>query len=178
MYNMLNRQRVVCALGIMAALAVGGCGGLDIKPLTVAEAENAHKTGSDENESGYIVYHPMIVVEVTKGEGNKCVMGKPQILPDYGKPFLLKITQGIGKSRVDLRIEDGWRLGGVKTESDNTALLEFVAKTAGLVPGAVISSTEIPEFTNSCKPGLYKLSLKDNNDTTEIKLKPINISLQ
>lgn len=165
--------------GLVALIAsLAGCGGLEISSLSVEKAENAHKSGPDEKVSGYIVYHPMIVVAVKKEkviteDGTspviKCVVGKPQTLPDYEKPFLLRLKPGIGKSSVDLKIEDGWRLAGIKTEADNTAWLTFAKDMA---TGGRLLPQESAAAIEECKPGLYRLSI---DDSPKIELKRIPI---
>ncbi len=167
---------------LIASLA--GCGGVEISSLSDEEAEKAHQSGH--KIPGYIVYHPMIVVEVKEiiekevetedsiireyGKIKECVVGKPQTLPDYEKPFLLRLKPGIGKSSVDLKIEDGWRLDGIKTESDNTALLQVLQKI--VTQGASVSLMP-SDGTCELKPGLYRLSLEKGS--VELKLKPIPI---
>ena len=173
---MMKQIYLVILLTVLA-----GCGGLEISSLTVEEVNNAHT--EDGKVHGYIVYHPMIMVEVkeivkTGSENNggtkECVAGKPQTLPDYGKPFLLKLTQGIGKSSVDLKIEDGWRLAGITSETDNTAwlkdLLDIAKKVTPSTAGLLPKPTD-----DTCKSGLYKLSIDE--DGTKIKFERIEIKV-
>lgn len=171
-------------IGVVVLVAsLSGCGGLEISSLSVEEAEGAHKSG--QKISGYIVYHPMIVVAVKKEkvatedgtiQAIKCVVGKPQTLPDYEKPFLLRLKPGIGKSSVNLKIEDGWRLDGVEAESDTTALLEEIVRRGGVLSTSTLPDEQQaePETDITCKPdlepGLYRLSLKNRPATFD----PIN----
>ncbi len=137
-------------------VVLAGCGGLKITSLTAEQAEKAHKDGK---VAGYIVYHPMLVVRLAE----TCeITGDPVVLPDYHKPFLLEIERGLGRSNVDLRIEDGWRFGGVKTEADNTALLK------GAVAGRPSSGLFPKESKETCTPGFYKLIVKDKKVTFEV----------
>jgi len=39
------------------------------------------------------------------------------------KPYLIDVKSGLGKAGTDVTIIDGWRLGNVKDNSDNTAIL-------------------------------------------------------
>ena len=169
-------MKQICLVILLAVLA--GCGGLEISSLSVEEAKNAHKPElSSESESGkkvpgYIVYHPMIVVDVNK----ECKIGKPQTLPDYGKPFLLKPTWGVGKSSVDLKIEDGWRLAGFKAETDNTAWLKDLLDIIGKkVPPSAKGLQEKQPDDNTCQSGLYKLSI--DKDGKKIKFERIEIKV-
>lgn len=157
----------ICLVIPLTLLA--GCGGLEISSLTVEDATNAHL---NEKVPGYIVYHPMIAVDVNK----ECKVGAPKTLPDYKKPFLLKLTQGIGKFSVDLKIEDGWRLDGIKTEADNTALLETLKdklSVESVLPGEKEKRdpSKAPDVSEKCEPGLYKLSFVNEG----IALLPIPI---
>lgn len=175
---------------VVLVASLAGCGGLEIESLTPDEATNAH---SDKKVPGYIVYHPMIVVEmkeikkeilkteieaeniITREYGiiKECVIGKPQTLPDYEKPFLLRLKSGIGKSSVDLKIEDGWRLAGIKTESDNTAWLKFAKDmaTGGIGEGSLLAAGIVDGGAKSseCKSGLYKLSFDNNSKTLKFE---------
>jgi len=149
-----------------------GCAGLDISSLTVDDANKAHvNTGQ---VKGYIVYQPMIVVEISERElclarnaAGKCTsvktvcgIGDPKTMPDYSKPYLVNPKSGFGKAGVEVDIEDGWRLGKIKDESDNTELLSVLAEGAG------IQSTEnlVPsngDVTGCSQSGLYRLKLDE-----------------
>ena len=144
-------------------VVLAGCGGLKITSLTAQQAEEAHI--KKDAVSGYIVYHPMLVVWLKKS-GDACeIAGKPVVLPDYSKPFLLEIERGLARSSVELQIEDGWRLGGVKTEADNTALLKLAGQVAMGMVG--LSSAVASADAQACTPGFYKLVLDDD----EVKMK-------
>lgn len=161
------------------ALSLTGCAGLDISSLSTEEASNAHVSGKE--IKGYIVYQPMIVVEVGEREicikhGNDgkcadtklvCGIGEPKTMPDYSKPYRINSRSGLGKAGVDIKIEDGWRLGGIKDESDNTALLNVLATAAGIKPadkGSIDGSESVCQ-----KPGLYRLIIEHQ----QMKLIPI-----
>lgn len=150
-----------------------GCAGVDITPITHDRAQNAHEAGS--TDKGYIVYEPAIFVEVSKKEvcvakddkGNckvqetTCSVGAPFVMPDYKKPYLVNVKSGFGKSGADITITDGWRLGNVKDNSDNTAILDMVGKIVGL--GSKAFNERPAEKAGSCKaPGLYRMDIENN----------------
>jgi len=149
-------------------VGISGCAGVDIKPITQEQAVSAHQAGS--TASGYIVYEPIVVVEISqkdvcvakddkgncKDQENRCAAGTPFVLPDYSKPYLVEVKSGFGKSGVDITITDGWRLGNLKDNSDNTAVLGTVEKLFGLKSLAL---TE-PAKDGNCKaPGLYRVTI-------------------
>ncbi len=152
----------------MIILGLSGCAGVDIRPISHEQALSAHQTGS--TASGYIVYEPVVVVEVSqvcvtkdangscKDQETRCAAGMPFVLPDYSKPYLIDAKSGFGKAGVDITIVDGWRLSNVKDNSDNTAVLGMVGTLLG-----VIKST--PTLAKSdkgekCKaPGLYRVTV-------------------
>jgi hypothetical protein len=53
-------------LSLLLAACAAGCVGLDITPLSPAEETSSHAGGT--NLRGYIVYEPMVVVEVSQKE--------------------------------------------------------------------------------------------------------------
>lgn len=152
----------------IAAVSLAGCAGLDIASLSIEAANDAHSQGKE--VKGYIVYHPMVVVEVAEKElcvvknekgqctnvKNVCGVGEPKVLPDYSKPYLLTPKSGLGKAGVDVKIEEGWRLGGIKGESDNTALLGVLAAAGGIGTSGQgpVSDAAISGCSDS---GLYQL---------------------
>lgn len=167
-------------LSIIVAL-LAGCAGLEISSLSVKKAKNAHKP--DNGVNGYIVYHPMIVVElaekelcIEKSKSGKCTkvktvcgMGKPTLFPDYSKPFLLNPRSGFGKAGIDVKIEDGWRLGSIKDNSNNTALLSALVAAGGI---KTQSLNPAGESSGGCsEPGLYQLSFKKGKMKMESILK-------
>lgn len=134
-----------------AALALAGCAGLDIRPLTPQQAAAAH-TGN--GAEGYIVYAPMTVVEISDRDG--CHVGAPFQLPDPARPYLLRSRSGLGRSGVDVSIAEGWRLGGFKDTSDNSALLDTASRLLGLRAGG-----GAPPAGADCRaPGLYRLAAR------------------
>lgn len=152
----------------MIMLGLSGCAGVDIKPISQDQALRAHQAGS--SASGYIVYEPVVVVEVSqkdvcvakddkgncKAQETRCSAGTPFVLPDYSKPYLVDVKSGFGKSGVDITITDGWRLGNVKDNSDNTAVLGTVEKLLGIKSPTVIEAAK----AGNCKtPGLYRLTI-------------------
>lgn len=132
----------------IAVLALAGCAGLDIQPLTPQQAAAAH---AGNGPAGYIVYAPMTVVEISDRDG--CRVGAPFQLPDYARPYRLRSRSGLGRSGVDVSIADGWMLGGFKDTSDNTALLG----TAGQLLGMRGGNGGTPPAGGCRAPGLYRL---------------------
>jgi hypothetical protein len=133
--------RSLAALCMSLAATLTGCGGVDVRPISQERALGAHDAGSDER--GYIVYEPVVVVEVsprqvcsaTDSKGKctlhtQCVAGTPFILPDYSRPYLLSTTAGLGKTGLDMTIVDGWRLGSLKDTSDSGAIMGVLEKLA------------------------------------------------
>jgi hypothetical protein len=157
---MAGRSFAVLWMSLAAMLA--GCGGVDVRPISLERALGAHDAGSDER--GYIVYEPIVVVEVgprqvctaTDAKGKcslhtQCVAGVPFILPDYSRPYLLSVKAGLGKTGLDMTIVDGWRLGSLKDTSDNGAILGALEKLA------VRSATD-EAGPGGCKAaGLYRV---------------------
>ncbi len=156
----------------LAALSVAGCAGLDITPLSPEQDRAAHAGTTP--LKGYVVYGPMVVVEVTrktvcstpKADGQcegapevTCTAGAPFTLPDPSKPFLVNAQSGFGKAGVEVAITNGWQLGSLKDNSDNTAILGLVEKLLPLrafsAPAAASSVT--------CKAGLYRVTYDGQN---------------
>jgi hypothetical protein len=159
------------------ALALAGCSGVEIRPISPALERASHE--KDGSASGYVVYGPMVVVEVAprevclakdaaKGtctdEETRCAVGTPFVLPDYTKPFLVDIKSGFGKAGVDVTIADGWRLGNVKDNSDNSAILGLVEKIA--VPLLRAEKSATTRRGGCSQPGLYRVEI----DGTGVKL--------
>lgn len=163
-------KTILLAMLVTFLLTLGGCAGIDIHSISPDEATAAHKGST---LPGYIVYAPMVVVEVAAKDvcvrkdksGNctyqetRCSAGAPFLLPDYSKPFLVRSKSGFGKAGADITIVDGWRLGAIKDNSDNTAIL-----------GAIASALGTKSFVGPSKPaaggcdiaGLYRV----NSDST------------
>lgn len=156
----------------IVTMTLAGCAGLDITPISPSEEASAHAGNS--TLKGYVIYEPMVVVEVTNKEvcrekddkGNcketpeiACSAGSPFTLPDPSKPFLLNTRSGFGKAGVDVTITNGWQLGNLKDNSDNTAILGTIEKLAGSKSYSATSSIS----SNKCKaPGLYRVNIKDS----------------
>ena len=143
-----------------------GCAGVDIKPISGQDAIDIHKSNSVQR--GYVVYEQIVVVEVSKkevcikeGTGNKCEMkctaGTPFVLPDYSKPYLINLKSGFGKAGSDVTINDGWRLGNVKDNSDNTAILGNIMTLATKM--AIRSPSK---DNNKCAEGLYRVHFEES----------------
>ena len=108
--------------GFIASLAVllGGCGSVDIVPIPPQEAAGVHRKDAPE---GYIVYAPMVVVEIKADKAGGCAVGRTMVLPDYRRPYRVRVRNGFGKSGVELEFQDGWLLARAKESADNTAVL-------------------------------------------------------
>ena len=163
---------------VAIACALAGCSGVDIRPITPALEHEAHTRGGA--ASGYVVYGPMVVVEVGLREvcvmrnekgacvehEARCAAGAPFVLPDLSKPFLVDIRNGFGKAGVDLAITDGWRLGQIKADVDNTAILGTIEK---LVP-LLRSADGATRRKGDCgATGLYRVALEGGT----VKLVPL-----
>lgn len=165
---------------VVAACALAGCSGLPTRPISPALERSAHE--SDGAASGYVVYGPMVVVEVAQREvciakndkgacvdaETRCAIGAPVVLPDLAKPFLVDIKSGFGKAGVDVTIVDGWRLGNVKDNSDNTAILGLIEKIA--VPLLARAEPGATARRSGCRaPGLYRVEIEGS----VVKLAPL-----
>lgn len=147
---------------IGALLAVAGCAGLDIRPLTPQQAAAAHSGGGP---AGYIVYAPMTVVEIADRDG--CRVGAPLQLPDYARPYLLRSRSGLGRSGVDVSISGGWMLGGFKDTSDNTALLGAAGQLLGMRSGDGGTMA-----AGSCRAaGLYRVAARSDGGVELVLLR-------
>jgi hypothetical protein len=157
------------ALGLMAAGVLAGCSGLDIRPISPELDARAHR--EDGTASGYVVYGPMVVVEVSRvcvvkdakgacrDDETRCAAGAPFVLPDFSKPFLVDVKSGLGKAGVDVTIVDGWRLGSVKDQSDNTAILGAIEKLALARMAEPRTAGEEAVRGGCAAPGLYRVEL-------------------
>lgn len=163
-------MKTVIIATVVATFILSGCAGVNIKPISRDQAVNAHTEGS--TASGYIVYEPIVVVEISqkdvcvdkddkgncKSQETRCSAGAPFVLPDYSKPYLVDAKSGFGKSGVEITITDGWRLGNIKDNSDNTAVLGTVEKLIGLKSALITESAK----SNNCQaPGLYRVTVDE-----------------
>lgn len=163
----------------LIAASVAGCAGLDITPLSPDQDKAAHAGGTA--LKGYVIYAPMVVVEVTrktvcgkpKADGQcegtpevTCTAGTPFTMPDPTKPFLVNSQSGFGKAGVEVTITNGWQLGSIKDNSDNTAILGLVEKLVPLLRMAVEPAHPSPE---TCKAGLYRATY----DGQKVELKEL-----
>jgi hypothetical protein len=163
---------------VAVAWALAGCSGVDIRPISPALEAASH--ARDGAASGYVVYGPMVVVEVglrevcvarnEKGacteQEARCAAGAPFVLPDLAKPFLVDIRNGFGKAGVDLAIADGWRLGALKADVDNTAILGTVEK---LIPLLRSADGTTRRKGDCAAAGLYRVALEGGS----VKLLPL-----
>jgi hypothetical protein len=161
---------------LAATIALTGCAGLDLRSMTREQAASVHT--KDNTISGYVLYAPMVVVDVTlrevcvgKDAAGKCIneprcsAGSPFVLPDYSKPYRIDVRSGLGKAGVDVSIAEGWRLGGIKDSSDNTAVLGLVEK---FLAGAGVLTAKVTNGApgRECKAaGLYRVSIDDTGPT-------------
>lgn len=155
----------------LSAVCLSGCAGLDITPISAADDMAAHSGNT--NLKGYVIYEPMVVVEITQKEvcidkddngtcrgGTEitCSAGKPFTLPDTSKPFLIQSRSGLGKAGVDVTINDGWQLGNIKDNSDNTAILGTVQTLLGLKTAIATTGNAA---RGTCKAsGLYRVNIQ------------------
>ena len=168
-------RRWALPVGVLAIM-LAACSGVEIRPISPAlERESHQREGA---ASGYVVYGPMVLVEIAlrevcvatneKGacieQEARCAAGAPFVLPDLSKPFLVDVRNGFGKAGVDLAIADGWRLSGLKADSDNTAILGAIEKIA------LARMTDDPtKRRGACaKAGIYRLDL----DGRDVRLVP------
>jgi hypothetical protein len=183
MTSLLGRLIFLTLLPTLAS-----CAGVDIQAFKPKgdKSPDPFSDVTSGSQKGYLVYHPKIMFEVidkpicvaNDKDGNcqvpgyVCGLGTKLILPDYRRPYLVTIRNGFGKAGVDLTFAEGWRLEGLKDSSDNTALLEVIAKAAGL--GAFKPSTvqiNGQEFKQCESKGLYEWngselgSYEDRNGT-------------
>lgn len=158
-------MRLQAMVGVLLTALTVGCAGVEIRSISQDRALQAHE-GTHE-ERGYIVYEPVVVVEVSprqvctaaEGKGKcslqtQCVAGAPFILPDYSRPYLVSTRSGLGKTGLDMTIVDGWRLGSLKDSSDTGAVLGVLERLATRGPPAESSA----DSGSACKAaGLYRV---------------------
>jgi hypothetical protein len=154
---------------IPLAAVLTGCAGLEITTLRPEQVAQARQS-TDNALDGYVLYEPIVVVEVSvkdvclagkDDKGNckastvtQCAATTPFLLPDYSRPYLVRSKNGLGKAGVDIAITDGWRLGSIKDNSDNTAILGTMEKVFGI-------KSVVPDAgkTGCAAPGLYQVTL-------------------
>jgi hypothetical protein len=166
---------------VFAGLALSGCAGVSVNPITLTSAQNAHSNPT--NVSGYIVYHPMVAVEISekevcvaKGPDGKCAnselrcaVGQPFLLPDYSKPYAIDIKSGLGKAGAEVEIVDGWRLGKVKDQSDNSGILGFIQQFA---EKKLFAADPGKQTRRACqRAGIYRVNIEGS----AVKLEPLTL---
>lgn len=168
---------------VIIPFLLAGCSGLQIDTLKYSEVKAA-RADKGKPLDGYVIYEPMTVVELSLKEScskaldkdgkctgttiKQCSASIAFQLPDYSKPYLLKNKNGFGKAGVDVTITDGWKLGGFKDNTDNTAILGVLEK--------VITKDFNAASASDCKAGLYKLSPKvDSNEEVTLNLEPFKL---
>ena len=154
-------------LATSICLVVCGCSGLELRAMEPKEVNGLF--GGGNRTAGYVIYEPMVVVEISdetpclKKEGEKCIekgapkctVGAPIYLPNYERPYIVNSKSGFGKAGVDVAINNGWQIGAIKDNSDNSSLLPFVTSVTGTYADG--------EKAAGCKePGLYRLISIDN----------------
>lgn len=171
---------------LLLALLSVGCAGVSITPISADIARQAHTDKG--TVKGYIVYAPIVVVELTekliclqqgeKGECKRaeltCSAGTPFVLPDYAKPYAVDIHSGLGKAGADVSFRDGWLLTQVKDASDNTALLGMIEKVLGLDSKKTVEKTSGEPDRRCTEPGLYTVSVTSQG----IEMKRIRVYFQ
>ena len=111
------------ALGVALALVLAGCSGVDIRPISPALEAAAH--ARDGAASGYVVYGPMVVVEVALREvcvmrNDKGVCVEQEARCAAGAPrnrVLRSRLPHFAKSRAQLRFVDLGRVDGTQCGS-------------------------------------------------------------
>lgn len=165
-------------LTVLMAASLSGCAGVSITPISAEKVKDAHTSRGD--VKGYIVYAPIIAVEVSaklicvKQTKDKCddyqvvcAAGTPFVLPDYTKPYAVEVRTGLGKAGVDIALKDGWLITNIKDTSDNTALLGFIEKLVLAEKKAVD-----PGATGTCPVmGLYRINVEKDL----INLQPLKL---
>lgn len=146
---------------LLAAAALSACAGLDVTPVSPAQVRSAHRGG--EKLDGYVVYAPMIVIEMGMNDGVLCSVGKPFLLPDTASPFLVNTRTGFGSTSVVLTIHDGWLLTGITNRSGNAAVERLLEN----LPTLITKSLNAAGFTaartappGECPTSLYRVEVK------------------
>jgi hypothetical protein len=127
-----------------------------IKSITPEEALNAHT--KLHSVDGYIVFHPLVVVEVSEN----CIAAKSFLLPNYNRPFLVTIRAPFIGSPGSMVVEDGWRLSNLGGSTGTAAALgALIAGTGGRL---LLGKEDIDDTLGKktiCKPGLYRMDITD-----------------
>lgn len=164
---------------VLCLSLLGACAGVEIEPLTAAQAQEVHHGGAQ--AAGYVVYAPMVVLEVAQEEvciakddkghcqaqETRCTASKPFTLPDYSKPYRVSSKSGLASAGSEINITDGWMLGSVKISVDNAPALGLVQKLVAL------NRLETPDAGTSGRgcsaAGLYKADMVSG----AVKLSPL-----
>lgn len=162
------RNLAIRALTVAIAAALTACAGVQITPISQKEAADNHTGGSP--KTGYIVYHPTLLVRVSsekrcpadKLKDNKCdpkdatldycEVSPPQLFPNFARPYRVDAKSGLGKAGVEINISNGWMLATVKDNSDNTALLGELIKSGVIIKGLNAG----PREASTCPSGIYE----------------------
>ncbi len=175
------RRHLLLSLALPASLCA--CAGVDVTALTAAQARHMHAGGVV--PAGYVVYAPMVVVEVTQEEvcvakddkghcqaqETRCVAGKPFVLPDESRPYLVSLRSGLGKPGSQIDITDGWMLGRMRDDADGTGSLGLVQKLLGLRLGQGVGAGA---GGHACMAaGLYRATLEGSADAAHVALQAL-----
>ncbi len=146
------KKLILIMLGVVF---LGGCSSLNINPITAKQAKDAHKENN--NIEGYIVYAPEVYVSVTNLE-KECKIST-LLMPNTERPFSVDIKEGLGKINATINITDGWMLGTVSANIDNTSVLGNLEKFL-LMAENKEKPEPIPDNTQyicGMKNGIYSL---------------------
>lgn len=130
-----------------------GCAGLSVTPLTPNQASLAHSDSSSIN--GYIAYHPAMIVAIGTKNGS-CGIDSIQYLPDYSKPYLVRIDKGIGSSTTKFDLTNGWMLSSASATVDNSVISEKLFNKLSATTLTLSSESKAPDASLECVPGIYR----------------------
>lgn len=171
-------------LSLVLPVSLCACAGVDVTALTPAQAQHMHAGGKV--PAGYVVYAPMVVVEVTQEEvcvakddkghcqaqETRCLAGKPFTLPDESRPYLVSLRSGLGKAGSQIDITDGWMLGRMRDDADGTSSLGLVQKLLGLRLGQAVETGA--GGGHACMAaGLYRATLEGAPEAAHVALHPL-----
>lgn len=118
---------------VVLSLFLSACAGISITPVKLGAGQDAHEVA----KKGYIVYTPAVLLPISsvpvcvdmRKDGKcakqvyECAAGKPILVPNYSKPFTVEVKSGFGKAGTEINVTDGWLLGSLKDNSDNSAAI-------------------------------------------------------
>lgn len=145
-------------LVLSSLVFLSSCASVNIKPIKKDLAKNVHTKDSNLNLNGYILYAPKVLIQIKQVKG-ECKISTVSI-PDKTKPFLLDIQSGFGKSDINVKIINGWMLGDIKANIDNTAVLDKITSFSNEIDGG------IPAVSCNPSEGLYDYNISDTGEIT------------